>query len=514
MEDDYEKIPDLLPRDQVYKVQVGQKLYSITGATLSWDGPNFFTNYFKNHDANHILFLDRSVESFDLIYRHMQGYFIVIRDEVEYTTLFTDALYYSCPKLVKFLKNSEFYYVNVGGESFQVAKSLFKNEGDSNNYFQVVIAGFYRELENRILDRRMTTSPYPPTYVPRSPEFFRQLLTLLSGVRIEMDDQRRDSLIQECRYYRFKRLEQELVKHKTLINPLSNVEEICIHLNDVVKSGLGLRKPLYSCANSMVSVCLQQEEQQNKPDKCMSKNNTVSEGGCNDPSSKSASPVAADTDDLKSEEPEKKKIKLSESTKKCNNSRKNEKVWDIVMYQRPYVDTTSRDLIFQLDANECMLIFNKLKKTIHVDLGGNSAIVFEKLFSDLFNNDEDVHINLENFKLHPTAGANSSTTPCTKSKVQSRSSHLVLPACVSLCDLQVNGIKCNNIFSLVGDTKCNERVPDFTDMDNVRYCVGLKLHIAKSMWKIGVKNDKIMLIAIKAVTYCSTKEYCKTIEFL
>ncbi|KAL3228606.1 Uncharacterized protein RNJ44_02551 [Nakaseomyces bracarensis] len=520
MEDDYEKIPDLLPRDQVYKVQVGQKLYNITGATLSWDGPNFFTNYFKEHDDDSILFLDRSTESFETIYRHMQGYFIAVRDEVEYTTVYTDALYYSLPKLVRFLKNSDFYYINVGGESFAVAKSLFKNKGDSNNYFQVVIAGFYRELEKRILDRRMTTSPNPPTYVPRSPEFFRQLLTLLSGVKIDLDDRMRNSLIQECRYYRFKGLEQELVKHRTLVNPLSNVEEISIHLDDIVKSGLGLRKPASMCSMSLVSACLQQEEQ-HRSERCMKKmengNNCTESGtattdnnvnGNDTVTSRSPSPINDNNDDKEADEPERKRIKLSDN-KKCNH--KNEKIWDIVTYQRPYVDAYPRDLIFQLDANECMLIFNKSKKTIHVDLGFNSAVLFESLFSYLFSNDKDVSINLEDFKLNPSGGK---TTTCNKSEVHSTSPHLVLPACVSLCDLQVNGIKCNNIFSLVGDTKCNEKVPDFTDMENIRYCVGLKLHIAKSMWKIGVKNNKIMLIAIKAVTYCSTKEYCKTIDFL
>lgn len=496
MECDYEKIPDILPRDQVYTVKVGQKLYSITGATLSWDGPNFFTNYFQEHDVSDVLFLDRSVESFDLIYRHMQGYFIAIRDEVEYTTLFTDALFYSLPKLVRFLKKSEFYYVNVGGESFQVAKSLFKNDGDCNNYFQVVITGFYRELESRIVDKKLTISPCAPTFIPRSPEFFRKLLTLLSGVQVEMDDLLRRSLIRECRYYRFLRLEQELVKHRTLANPLANTEEICIHLNDVDKTGLGLRKPSSntgpsssSSSSSMVSVCLQQEEQ-HRSEKCRS------DAGDNECSSPSLPATEEDG------QPGRKKIKLAENNKNCSDTRKNEKVWDIVSYKRPYVDTAFRDLIFQLDSNECMLIFNKLKKTIHVDIGGSSAAVFGELFRELLTNEEEgVNVNLDKFQLSPPH------TGVT-------SNHLVLPACVSLCDLQVNGIKCNNIFSLVGDTKCNERVPDFTDMDDVRYCVGLKLHIAKSLWKIGVKNDKIMLIAIKAVTYCSTKEYCKTIDFL
>lgn len=502
----YESVPDLLPQDKVYKIQVGQKLFKITGRTLSWDGPNFFTDYFqKNNTDSEVLFLDRSTECFEIIYRHMQGYFTSIKDEVEYTTLFTDALFYSLPKLVKFLRNPEFYYINVGGKSFQVPKSLFKNEGDNNNYFNVVISGFYKEIEARILEKKLHLSPYPPTYVPRSAEYFAQILTLLSGAHLEMDDIRRASLIQECRYYRLNNLEQKLIKCKVMNNPMSNVEEISIHLGDISKSGLDLRRPMVANPQTMIAACVRQEEH-------IKKDNQIEKAvqHSNDTNLSSSEHSNSSSCDDQEKEPERKKLKLSD----CNNTAKSfaqkEKIWDIVTYKGPYVDANPRDLIFQLDNSECSLIFNKSKKAVHVELCGSTAFLFQKLFADLFYNGEDNQVDLSNYKVTAPGlpSCASKKNECVRSQL------LVLPACVSLCDMQVNGIKCNNIFSLVGDTKCNERVPDFTNMSELQYCPGLKLHIAKSMWKIGLKKDKIMLIAIKAVTYCSTKEYCKTIDFL
>ncbi|CAI4047471.1 hypothetical protein SUVZ_12G1630 [Saccharomyces uvarum] len=467
-------ISELLPISEVFKIKIGQKLFEVSGAVLNSDGPNFFTRFFTQHGKDVVLFVDRSEDLFNVIYRHLQGYFPNVKNEMEYRTLLTDALYFRLPKLTKLLKESEYYFTNVGGVSFRMPKSLFHQEGNKQNYFEVISRTFYKEIERRVSDERLVLFLHSPSYVPRSAEFFQDLLSLLSGAELELSEKKTEALIKECRYYRFGRLEQELVKAKTIYNPLTNGREICIALNNVFKNSVTIEELSSSCAvnqSSAANSCLGQVTGQN----AITTNDTESSG--NDDS-----------------EPPTKKAKPS--------AEKNERQWNMVKYQRPYIDTASYDLIFQLDSNQCKIIFNKKDKTVHVDLSKEAAELFERKFSDVLLKTPNNRIDLSEYKVKLRDSKNQ------------LESHLIIPACVSICDLVVNGTKCANIFSLVNDSKCKERVLDCTNLKSLNCAHGLKLHLSKSMWKLGTNNGKCILIAVKAEAFSGTKEYCKMIDFL
>lgn len=470
-----ETIPELLPNNEVFRIKIGQKLFEISGATLNSDAPNFFTQFFNMHDKNTILFIDRSEEVFIIIYRHLQGYFPEIKDEVDFSSLFTDALYFQLPKLVKIIKEYDYHFANIGDVSFKVPKSLFHEEGNRLNYFEMISRTFYEEIEKWESHKKSVFPPsLPPSYIARPPEFFRDILSLLGGAELELSERRTASLIKECRYYRFNRLEQELVKAKIIYNPLTNCQEICIALNDVSKNGVTIERlatpytesqPLAvgNCPNENVG-----EKTATGIDK------TETDLGGNDDS-----------------EPPTKKVKHSI-----------ERHWSMLKYRRPYIDTVSQDLIFQLHSNQCKIIFNKKNKTVHVDLSREAAELFENKFSDVLLETPDFKVDLSEYKVK-----------LRDSQMQVES-HLIIPACVSICDLMVNGAKCSNIFSLVNDSKCKERVLDCTNLKVLNCVHGLKLHLSKSMWKLGTNNGRIILVAVKAETFSGTKEYCRMIDFL
>lgn len=277
-------IPQILPHDRMYNIQIGTKLFKISGASLSSDGPSYFTNYFikkdlertnnnkspsnspttvsssaspphSHHSARQgsfsttphgfhtsnkdILFIDRSPDIFESIYKHLQGYFIDIKDEVQYTMLISDAVYYNLPRLKTLLKKSEYFYTSIGPQSFKFPKDLLKRNGDKQNYFQITSESLYIDVENLILSKKLLRPPpHSYSYVPRSPIFFTMILQLLSGSTLELTDALRETLIRECKFYRFLNLEQRLIKCQLDYNPLTHREEIVLNLNKIVKNGL------------------------------------------------------------------------------------------------------------------------------------------------------------------------------------------------------------------------------------------------------------------------------------
>lgn len=304
-------IPQILPHDRMYNIQIGTKLFKISGASLSSDGPSYFTNYFIKKDleraaaisnnnkspsnsptvtissnsppslqnnsnsntntatARHgsisttphgfhtsnkdILFIDRSPDIFESIYKHLQGYFIDIKDEVQYTMLISDAVYYNLPRLKTLLKKSEYFYTSIGPNSFKFPKDLLKRNGDKQNYFQITSESLYIDVENLILSRKLLRPPpHSYSYVPRSPQYFQMILQLLSGSTLNLNDELRESLIKECRFYRFLNLEQRLIKCKIDYNPMTSREEIAINLDKIVKNGLSTVSPSLNDTSLMI----------------------------------------------------------------------------------------------------------------------------------------------------------------------------------------------------------------------------------------------------------------------
>ncbi|CAI4038014.1 hypothetical protein SMKI_04G3530 [Saccharomyces mikatae IFO 1815] len=477
-------IPQILPHEKMYKIQVGKSLFKISGASLSSDGPSFFTEYFskkcsfaENNDSgsnakesteNEVLFIDRSAEVFGWICQHLQGYIIEIKDEVQYTMLFADAIYYNLPRLRSLLKETDYYFTNIGGQSFKIAKNLFRRKGDSPNYFEIYAATVYIDVEKLIISKKLLRPPpHSAPYVPRSSEYFKDLLTLLGGASLDLDDNRRDALIKECRYYRFLNLEQRLIKSQVTYNPITRNEEICLLLRDLSKKGITFP------AISTFSTSSFLEENFCSADEC-------------------------GTSSLPCDQPVIKKIKP-------NIAEKYKDSWNMLCYKRPFLDDYARELLFQIDSTDCTIGFNKETQSIHLDLTGESAQKFEALFGNILLNMPFGAANLNDYKYHFPSDN-------TQAKVKT---HYLLPACIYLCDLDINGIKIPQVRSLLTDkSKFNDKIIDVSNPSGLKLCSGLKLYLRKSLWKLAVKDGKLMLIAIKAIAFNGTKEYYKGYRYL
>ncbi|SCU90208.1 LADA_0F02498g1_1 [Lachancea dasiensis] len=424
-----------LPPEQMFSLQVGTKLFQISGYSLNSDSPNLFTQYFSENDASSTLFIDRSPQVFNLIVDHLRGYTVNIQDETQFTFCFLDAVYFRLPRLQDLLKNSDYYYVCVGGRHFKLPKTLVSQTGNFPNYFEMTCSSLFDDVQAIYQTMNLARPPpQSPPYVNRSPEFFADLIGILRGGVLDLTPERRKSLIQECRYYRFLRLEQQLVPCQVKWNPILQVEEIVINLSDIKAKFVSLPQPEVS------------------------------------------SPSA--------DEPTAKKRRLAAN---CD--------WESVKYRRPFVDadiTFARELIFQIANLEATLFFIKNSKTIHVAISGQTLSKFKMVFQRLLK-EHNIEI----------------------STYMKRGSILVLPACLSLCSLQVNSVPCRNVSAMVEELQLTDQVLDFNNPSIIPQLVpGLKLDLTKSLWKLGVSEKKIMMIAVKADAVSGLKEYHKTLEYI
>lgn len=339
-------IPQILPHENMYKIQIGSTLFKISGASLSSDGPSYFTDFFTKleNESNgsttdsqdgssknsttcqKTLFIDRSAEIFKYIYQHLQGYYIDIKDEVQYTMLIADSMYYNLPRLRKILKESEYYYTKIGDVSFKLPKSIFDREGDTYNYFYLTSDTLYVDIERVIISRKLIRPPpHSYSFVPRSPHLFKQLFELLCGASFTLDDNQRDSLIKECRYYRLLNLEQRLIKCKVIDDSVTHRNEIWLKLNDITKSGLSIS------------------------------NNTGDSENTHDGND------------------------LEHIAKKMRLSDNHVLNFETMMYKRPYIETVSRTLTVQIDDGISFIDVFKGK----IMIGGKSKQKFEALFKSL-----------------------------------------------------------------------------------------------------------------------------------
>lgn len=235
-------IPELLPHKNVYNIQVGEKLFKISGASLSSDGPSYFTSYFVQH-PNAILFIDRLPKIFELIKSHLQGYYTLLGDVDDQTQmyLYVDAVYFRLHRLANII-NKEAVFARIGERCFKISKCLFANPGNTPNFLTMNSASEYNENNYREFFRP------PPMKVlevtNRSGELFHDILEALKGnMAVIRDDSHRQLLIRECHYYRFLELEQRLVKHKIICNPFTpQIEEIILNFNDLSPKGLSVIK--------------------------------------------------------------------------------------------------------------------------------------------------------------------------------------------------------------------------------------------------------------------------------
>lgn len=113
------------PNQTVFTIVVGGRPFRLSWESLKSDGPsNFFLEYFRKKKTTKAMHIDRDPDTFELIVRHLRGYYIRSQDDIQHQSLLCDATYYGLNRLKKTLQ--EQLYVNVGGRVFQLPWNLFQ----------------------------------------------------------------------------------------------------------------------------------------------------------------------------------------------------------------------------------------------------------------------------------------------------------------------------------------------------------------------------------------------------
>ncbi|KAF2442916.1 hypothetical protein P171DRAFT_433289 [Karstenula rhodostoma CBS 690.94] len=242
---------DTLPSGKVFPIQIGSKLFRLSGASISSDAPSYFSTYFGEqiHSSQgragdiRTLYIDRDPDTFRDIALHLQGYHISPRDGEHFVRLFADAQFYSLPRLTKQLFSTDIF-IRIGGVPFQIPRDLFSSPGDSPNYFSLGFAQFFSTPTEVFpgLDRNALLRPpsiYPPSVPNRSGETFGELVRMLQGYPVDIrNDVHRSQLLRDARYFHLRGLEQRLIPCETSYNLRRGQSEILVRLDDIRQSGV------------------------------------------------------------------------------------------------------------------------------------------------------------------------------------------------------------------------------------------------------------------------------------
>ncbi|TDZ25543.1 Uncharacterized protein Cob_v001590 [Colletotrichum orbiculare MAFF 240422] len=264
-EETVSKIPQILPHERVFPIQIGSELFKLSGASISSDAPSYFSQYFycqikKAHEtgedlssAIRTLYIDRDPKTFADISLHLQGYHVKPRDGTHFVRLFADAQFYSLPKLISQLYE-ESIFISIGHREFQIPRDIFTDPGNSPNFFSLGFGVFFSNPEDLFpgLDREGLLRPpsiLPPSVPNRSAETFAEILHLLRGYPVTIrNETHRAELLRDCRYFNFKGLEQKLIPHHVSYNQTRRRDEIVIRLDDILKSGISVAADISSAA--------------------------------------------------------------------------------------------------------------------------------------------------------------------------------------------------------------------------------------------------------------------------
>ena len=162
----------VLPARQKFTIQIGTESFKLSGASISSDGPSYFTQFFGEQLRQGIapedmrtLYIDRDPATFRDITLHLQGYHVEPRDSTHFVRLFIDAHLFSLPKLMKQLHEGTIY-VRIGDTEFQIPRDLFKNPGDSPNYFTLGFSIFWSTPSDAFPGLRAAEHLRPPVAAP------------------------------------------------------------------------------------------------------------------------------------------------------------------------------------------------------------------------------------------------------------------------------------------------------------------------------------------------------------
>ncbi|KAF7125658.1 hypothetical protein CNMCM5793_001897 [Aspergillus hiratsukae] len=239
-----------LPTEKVFSIQIGTELFRLSGASIASDAPSYFSRFFEEQLRQNgenatirTLYIDRDPETFREIARHLQGYHVEPKDEGEFVKLFADAQFYTLPRLISQLFESQIF-IQIGERHFQISRDIFSGPGDSPNFFTLGFAIFFANPSEVFpgLDRNGLLRPpaiVPPRVTHRSGDVFAELLHLLRGYPLQIrNEEHRAELLRDCRYFHLRGLEQKLIPHHISFNPIRQRSEIVIRLDDVRPSGV------------------------------------------------------------------------------------------------------------------------------------------------------------------------------------------------------------------------------------------------------------------------------------
>lgn len=132
------------PNQSVHTIVVGGRPFRLSWESLKSDGPtNFFVDYFRKKRTAKAMHIDRDPDTFELIVRHLRGYYIRSQDDIQHQSLLCDATYYGLNRLKKTLQ--EHLYVNVGGRVFRLPWNLFQK----GSVYKIFTHNLRRQLTNK-----------------------------------------------------------------------------------------------------------------------------------------------------------------------------------------------------------------------------------------------------------------------------------------------------------------------------------------------------------------------------
>ncbi|KAF8437868.1 hypothetical protein BGX38DRAFT_1251249 [Terfezia claveryi] len=242
-------IPRILPHERVFPIQIGSELFRLRA-------PSYFSQFFEQQLATdpdaqvRTLYIDRDPVTFRDIARHLQGYYVSPEDAGHYVRLFADAQFYSLPKLISQLYESDFY-IFIGGTHFRIPRDTFSSPGDSSNFFDLNLSVNFTKSGELFPGLPREGLLRPPSIAPanvpnHSPETFKELLHVLRGYPIHIrNEEHRQELLQDCRYYNLRCLEQKLIPHSISYNLLRDRHEIVIRIEDIKPSRITFRPEIH-----------------------------------------------------------------------------------------------------------------------------------------------------------------------------------------------------------------------------------------------------------------------------
>lgn len=136
--------------------------------------------------------------------------------------------------------------MSIGHREFQIPRDVLNDPANSPNYFSLGFALFFSQPNDLFpgLDREGLIRPpsiLPPSVPNRNADTFAELLRLLRGYPVNIrDENHRQELLRDARYFHFKGIEQQLIPHSISFNPLRLIDEIILRLENVQKSGVSV----------------------------------------------------------------------------------------------------------------------------------------------------------------------------------------------------------------------------------------------------------------------------------